>query len=60
MIRVNKDLVEMDTTKVDDLGSKWEQFVPDRPDYPTDYFVENEEDLEEVAQGEDSDDDVTE
>jgi hypothetical protein len=50
MIRVNKELVSLDTTEIVDLGKNWKDHIPSRPDYPVDYFDE------ETLSGQDSDD----
>jgi hypothetical protein len=43
MIRLNKGMIVRDVTHVESLPNSWKEYIPDRPDYPTDYFDESEE-----------------
>jgi hypothetical protein len=62
-IRLNKDMIERDPTKVAAYKKDWKTFIPTRPDYPADYFDElasevdddEAEDQEEELSSSDSD-----
>jgi hypothetical protein len=38
MIRLNPTLIEMNSSKIADLGMGWKAFVPDRDELPSDYY----------------------
>jgi hypothetical protein len=52
MIRLNKHLQEQETSLIQDLGKNWEIYIPDRPDHPSHYFVEDEMEANELAEDE--------
>lgn len=43
MIKFNKRFLKLDTRKIEDLGSRWKDHIPKRPDYPEGYFDTDEE-----------------
>jgi hypothetical protein len=43
MLRINKDITTLDTTKVSKIGKHWTQHMPKRPDFPGGYFEESED-----------------
>jgi hypothetical protein len=50
MIRLNKGLIVRDTREVKSMPKSWKASIPTRPDYPSDYFDESEEE-EETPEG---------
>ena len=56
MLKLNKDLLEFDPSHVKEYSKTWKQMVPDRPEYPSEFFEEEGEavaiDAVDVAQEE--------
>ena len=56
LLNVNKGQCDLDSTKLPNLGSKWSDYIPKRPDFPKDYFSEVGNDPQGTDNGDDSGD----